>query len=128
MASSPLLSAKLPWLERFFPNQEWVLGCVILSEIALFGATAHNFLTGANAGEIVRLAVELGLLALALTCVIITGGIDLSVGSLMGLCAVVFGMLFKESGVGVEASRAQILKLFELSDPSWNTHQITSVE
>jgi len=99
MASSPLLATKQPWLERFFPNQEWVLACVILSEIALFGATAHNFLTGANAGEIVRLAVELGLLALSATCVVITGGIDLSVGSLMGLCAVVFGMLFKESGL-----------------------------
>ncbi len=99
MASSPLLSGSQPWLERFFPNQEWVLACVILSEIALFGATAHNFLTGSNAGEIVRLAVELGLLALSATCVIITGGIDLSVGSLMGLCAVVFGMLFKESGL-----------------------------
>ena len=33
-----------------------------------------------------RLSVEIGLLALALTPVIVTGGIDLSVGSLMGLC------------------------------------------
>ena len=39
----------------------------------------------------VRASVEIGLLALALTPVIVTGGIDLSVGSLMGLCAVVFG-------------------------------------
>ena len=41
----------------------------------------------------IRLSVELGLLALALTPVIITGGIDLSVGSMMGLCAVAFGAL-----------------------------------
>ena len=39
----------------------------------------------------VRFSVELGLLALALTPVIVTGGIDLSVGSMMGLAAVVFG-------------------------------------
>ena len=37
------------------------------------------------------LSVELGLLAVALTPVIVTGGIDLSVGSMMGLAAVVFG-------------------------------------
>jgi rhamnose transport system substrate-binding protein len=124
MASSPLLSTKQPWLERYFPNQEWVLACVILSEIALFGATAHNFLTGANAGEIVRLAVELGLLALSLTCVIITGGIDLSVGSLMGLCAVVFGMLFKESGLPL-AVAALLTLLVGLAAGALNAWVIT---
>jgi rhamnose transport system permease protein len=35
--------------------------------------------------------VELGLLALALTPILVAGGIDLSVGSLMGLAAVAFG-------------------------------------
>jgi rhamnose transport system permease protein len=40
--------------------------------------------------------VEVGLLALALTPIIITGGIDLSVGSLMGLAAVVLGSLWRD--------------------------------
>src|SRR5271170_2825714 len=61
--------------------------------IAIFSAIAPNFLTTANLLEVIRLSVELGLLALALTPVIITGGIDLSVGSMMGLSAVVFGSL-----------------------------------
>ncbi len=124
MAPSPPLSAKQSWFERYFPNQEWVLACVILSEIVLFGATAHNFLTGVNAGEIVRLAVELGLLALALTCVIITGGIDLSVGSLMGLCAVVFGMLFKEAGLPLAAA-AFLALLVGLAGGALNAWVIT---
>jgi rhamnose transport system permease protein len=38
------------------------------------------------------------LLALALTCVIATGGIDLSVGSMMGLSAVAFGYLTLDRG------------------------------
>jgi rhamnose transport system permease protein len=42
-----------------------------------------------------------GLLALALTAVIVTGGIDLSVGSLLGLCAVVFGLGVREGGLPV---------------------------
>ncbi len=44
-----------------------------------------------------RLSVEIGLLTLALTPVLVTGGIDLSVGSLMGLAAVVFGMLWRDA-------------------------------
>ena len=38
-----------------------------------------------------RVSIELGLLAVALTPVIVSGGIDLSVGSMIGLAAVVFG-------------------------------------
>jgi len=62
------------------------LGLVL--EIALFSVIGWNFFTAGNAGEIVRASAEIGLLALALTPVILTGGIDLSVGSLLGLCAV----------------------------------------
>ena len=50
-----------------------------------------QFSSPSNAFEITRLSVEIGLLALAMTPVIITGGIDLSVGSMMGLAAVVLG-------------------------------------
>jgi rhamnose transport system substrate-binding protein len=67
-------------------------------EFVLFGAAAPSFLTWGNAGEIVRLSVEIGLLSLAMTCVIVTGGIDLSVGSLLGFCAVLFGIFVKDLG------------------------------
>jgi len=52
-------------------------------EIAVFSLVAPNFATLGNFFEVTRLSVELGLLAIALTPVIITGGIDLSVGSIM---------------------------------------------
>ncbi len=76
-----------------------VLAGALGLEVLLFACTGTNFLTTANFFEIVRLSVELGLLALALTPVIITGGIDLSVGSMMGLAAVVFGVLTHEHHV-----------------------------
>lgn len=75
---------------------ESALAVLLVLEAAVFGITGQNFFTGGNAFEIVRLAVELGLLALALTAVIITGGIDLSVGSMMGLSAVIFGTLWRD--------------------------------
>src|SRR5439155_12714225 len=68
-----------------------ILLLTLAAEIALFATIAQNFFTLGNFFEITRFSVELGLLALALTPIIITGGIDLSVGSMMGLAAVLFG-------------------------------------
>src|SRR5829696_7507454 len=81
-------SASAPLAERLFPNNEWVLLVVIAVECLVFGMAGHNFASAANAFEITRLGVEIGLLALALTPIIVTGGIDLSVGSMMGLAAI----------------------------------------
>jgi rhamnose transport system substrate-binding protein/rhamnose transport system permease protein len=91
------LLIKPSWRARLFPNNEWVLLLVVAFECLIFGVTGNNFLTSSNAFEITRLSVEVGLLALALTPVIITGGIDLSVGSMMGLAAVVLGALWRDA-------------------------------
>jgi rhamnose transport system permease protein len=82
-------------------NHERVLIVVLVLELVLFGVIGSNFLSLANAGEIVRASAEIGLLALALTPVIITGGIDLSVGSLLGLCAVILGVVWRDAGVSI---------------------------
>jgi rhamnose transport system substrate-binding protein/rhamnose transport system permease protein len=70
---------------------------VLLLECSIFSVTGSNFLSWGNGFEITRLSVEIGLLALALTPIIITGGIDLSVGSMMGLSAVVLGGLWRDA-------------------------------
>src|SRR6185312_14967359 len=93
----PVVKTEAPWRERLFPNNEWVLLLVLLVECAVFSVTGNNFLSTSNAFEITRLSVEIGLLALALTPIIITGGIDLSVGSMMGLAAVVMGALWRDA-------------------------------
>jgi rhamnose transport system substrate-binding protein len=80
-----------------FGTYERLLAVVIAGLVVLFGATARNFATAGNAVELVRLSGEIGLLAIALTPVMITGGIDLSVGSLMGLSAVAFGLLWRDA-------------------------------
>jgi len=68
---------------------------VIAAEIVLFAAVAPGFFTLGNFFEMTRFSVELGLLAVALTPVIVAGGIDLSVGSMMGLAAVCFGAAYR---------------------------------
>ena len=86
-----------PLRARLFPNKEWMLLIVLAVECGIFRVTGTNFWTAGNAFEVARLSVELGLLALALTPVIITGGIDLSVGSMMGLSAIVLGSLWRDA-------------------------------
>lgn len=78
----------------------------LLVEVAVFSAIATRFATLVNALEVLRISAELGLLALALTPVIVSGGIDLSVGSLMGLSAVVTGMLWRDAGLPIFWSAA----------------------
>jgi rhamnose transport system substrate-binding protein len=78
---------------------ERALLAAVVIECLIFAMSGRNFLSAGNAFEITRLAVEIGLLALALTPIIVVGGIDLSVGSLMGLSAVALGALWRDGGV-----------------------------
>jgi rhamnose transport system substrate-binding protein len=73
-----------------------VLLLALLAEIAIFSAIAENFFTLGNIFEVTRTSVEVGLLAIALTPILVSGGIDLSVGSMMGLAAVVFGAAWQD--------------------------------
>ncbi|WP_264486295.1 ABC transporter permease [Luteolibacter arcticus] len=86
-------------MRSLFARHEFVLLGVIVLELLLFHFLGRRFFDGSNVSNIFRHSVEIGLLALAMTPVILTGGIDLSVGSMMGLCAVCFGMLVKEAGM-----------------------------
>ncbi|HEX8200959.1 MAG TPA: substrate-binding domain-containing protein [Isosphaeraceae bacterium] len=89
----------------------WVLAALLALEVATFAAIGTNFFSLGNALEVLRLSVEIGLLAVALTPVIVGGGIDLSVGSLMGLSAVVFGKLWRDGGLPIGVAAALTLAL-----------------
>ncbi|HEX6045369.1 MAG TPA: substrate-binding domain-containing protein [Pyrinomonadaceae bacterium] len=101
-----MLRTEPDWRERLFPNNEWALVLVLLAECVVFSLTGNNFLTATNAFEVTRLSVEIGLLALVLTPVIISGGIDLSVGSMMGLAAVVMGGLWRDAEMPIALAAA----------------------
>jgi rhamnose transport system permease protein len=74
-------------------KHELVLFALVVAEFALFSANARNFNSPGNLTNIFRHSAEIGMLALAMMPVILAGGIDLSVGSLVGLSAVLFGEL-----------------------------------
>lgn len=109
MLTSSKLNERRSWRARLAPNGEWVLALALACEIVLFAVIGPNFFSLANFFEVVRLSVELGLLALAMTPIMITGGIDLSVGSMMGLSAVTFGALWHDAGLPIPAAIAAAL-------------------
>jgi rhamnose transport system permease protein len=76
-----------------------VLVVLLVAEMAAMQWLSPLFLTAENLIEVVRQSAEIGLIALAMTLVIITAGIDLSVGSIVGLSIMVMGMLWADAGL-----------------------------
>lgn len=78
-------------------RHETILLFIVLWEWFYFNSVGPRFGSLDNSFDLVRHSVEIGLLALAMTPIILTGGIDLSVGSLLGLCAILFGKFWRDA-------------------------------
>ncbi|MFM8400656.1 MAG: ABC transporter permease, partial [Pirellula sp.] len=59
--------------------------------------------------NVVNRIVEIGILAVGMTLVILTGGIDLSVGSLIALASVVTTVLIRDFLGGIDASGLSVI-------------------
>jgi len=116
-----MLAQALPHTEpatgarRFLFSHEGVLLALIVAEYIIFSVTGRNFWGLQNTGEMIRLIAEIGLLALAMTPVIVTGGIDLSVGSLMGLSAVLFGKMWRDGQMPIAVAAVATLVIGALA-------------
>jgi len=64
-----------------------------------FSLTQSRFFTSANLDALMTSAAVLWMVAIGLTFVMLTGGFDLSLGSLLALCGIALGKLMVGSGV-----------------------------
>ena len=71
--------------KKLLLRHETVLLLVVAVEWLYFNAVGPRFGSLDNSFDIVRHSVEIGLLALVMTPIILTGGIDLSVTSIIAL-------------------------------------------
>jgi ribose transport system permease protein len=82
--------------ERLISSQPfWVTVALLIICLIMTVLQPHAFASTANFYNITRNFAFIGIMALGMVIVIITGGIDLSVGSVMGLVGVVCGVLLQ---------------------------------
>ncbi len=90
-----------------------VIGLVAVAILAIVASPARGgrliFLDIGNLTDILRQVAEKGILAAGMTPVIISGGIDLSVGSVLALSATLTGLLLMKGGLGVAATALIVL-------------------
>jgi len=79
-------------LQRILASQPFWVTVALFLLVVYMAALEPSFGTVNNAANITRNFAPFGIMALGMTVVIITGGIDLSVGSIMGLVAIVAGL------------------------------------
>ncbi|MER9216613.1 ABC transporter permease [Mesorhizobium sp. M0663] len=104
-------------LSKVFASQTfWVVIAVILACLFLSVVT-DSFATTKNLYNITRNVTFVAIVALGMTFVIITGGIDLSVGSVLCLCSMVLAVTMHagygiEIGIGAAIATALIIGAF----------------
>ncbi len=89
-------------LRHLIISQEGVLFLIMLVSVLFLATRTDKFLTVDNLLQQGRFMAEVGLIAIPMTYIIITGGIDLSVGSILGLTAIVLGWTWQELGFPLE--------------------------
>lgn len=91
-AATPTTTTPPP--RRYVPTfsslyQRFGMGLVLLALIVILALIAPNFLSATNLLDVARQVSVVAILAAGATFVILTAGIDLSVGSALGVCAMV---------------------------------------
>ncbi len=80
-------------------SQEGILLIILIIVMIVLAQLNDNFFTLSNLLNQGRLMSEVGLVALPMTYIIITAGIDLSVGSILGVSAIMLGIFWKTMGL-----------------------------
>ena len=92
-------------LAGIFSRRESILAAILsLAILAACIANPADFPRVSNLLEILRLATEAGIIVVGMTAVILTAGIDLSVGSVLALCAVILGKSWHGAGLPIAAA------------------------
>lgn len=85
-------------LKKYIPKpgrREYVTFLLLILELIIFGIIAPNFFTADNLIRVVQNNAEIAIVSIGMTIVMLLGGIDLSVGSVMGVVAIVIGYMLQ---------------------------------
>lgn len=74
---------------------------VLFALVIFFTIVSNSFLTAGNLLNVTRQVAMLGISAVGMTCVILTSGIDLSVGSVMAITNIAGSMMMVNAGIPI---------------------------
>src|SRR4051812_7402771 len=96
-----------------------IFGLVVIFVASVVLSPVRNgkniFLNPENLLNVLRFASENGIIAIGMTLVILTGGIDLSVGAVLALCAVGAATFLMKMGQGTLATTLLVLGIGSLA-------------
>ncbi len=92
-----------------FARQLLPFGTLTLIIAALSALEPDTFLTAQNFSNVLSRSSYSGIIAMGMTAVIISGGIDLSVGSMMALCGMIAGLIMTLHGEVVPTPGLMVL-------------------
>ena len=95
-AASEKKTNKITW-KQFASTYGSLVALIVM--ILIFYMLKHQYLSPGNIRNLLRIASINGLLAVGMTFVVLTGGIDLSVGAVMG-CAGMYSAYFAQQTMG----------------------------
>ncbi|TDT67904.1 xylose ABC transporter membrane protein [Hypnocyclicus thermotrophus] len=94
IVSSKRKKSKKIILEKFLKkNMNWI---ILLIMVLFLSLVTDSFLTARNLSNLIRQSTIVGIIAVGMTGVILLGGVDLSVGSIVGLAAVTVTLLMEK--------------------------------
>jgi len=82
-------------------SQKLIIFGVLVALYVFFSIFGRNFSSYSTFISIANRSYYIGFLAIGVTFVIITGGIDLSIGAVMGACGLIAGFFYEQLGVPV---------------------------
>ena len=77
---------------------------VILFEFLIFGAANQKFLNISSMFRSMNDFVPIGIIGIFVTLVMITGGIDIQAGSIVGLTSIIIGVAWQDWGMNIWAA------------------------
>jgi rhamnose transport system permease protein len=96
-------------------RHETFLALLLVAVLIVLSFQSDKFFTVSNLLNQGRLMTETGLIAIAMTFIIATGGIDLSVGSILGLTAILTGVFWQNLGLPLPVAAAAAIAVGTLA-------------
>ena len=91
-------------IKEFLKSWEMVLLCILVAEFIIFGSANPKFLRPALLFNSMNDFMSICIISLFVTFVMITGGIDIQAGSIVGLTSIIIGVSWQDFGFNIWAA------------------------